>query len=138
MIGYINLHVNVDLDTQENNVKYKSVSSFVFHFKLYHGQCFYILLHHFICIFIFSLSDYVTLDNMWCGPQNDEEHSSLSDAKKACTQNKECKMFYDAKSRHKNYVICGSPYQIKPSTLLHSRLYIKCKSVFPLTPFRLL
>ena len=58
----------------------------------------------------------------------DGTYDNLLDAQNACIQEKDCKMFYDIKSENNSFVLCGSPYLLKRSDFLSSRLFTKCKT----------
>ena len=70
------------------------------------------------------------MDNTWCNSQNDGEYLSLLEAKKSCSPDEDCGMFYDVESKNENYVLCTKFSVTKPSTFFgSSRLYMKCKNI---------
>ena len=77
--------------------------------------------------------DYVEEKTKWCYPKTSDEYLKVikneEDAKAACTNNEECKMFYRVGSGQQGYAFCYSRTvgATAHSSAISSTLYMKCK-----------
>ena len=53
------------------------------------------------------------------------EYTSFKDARKACTKDKNCKLFYDLQSKNSTFVLCGTS-TTEPSHFERSTVFMKC------------
>ena len=85
----------------------------------------YIIVVRYISILVLFIVDgYGIREFSWCSPKQKQVFPTLSDAKRQCSDDPSCTMFYDRVSAGNKFYLCNHGAEIK-SSALGSLLYIK-------------